>query len=93
VGIIQSSRDIVMSLAFGNRTQAAHENAVFGDLGLARAFENPKDRCASWIPRTQEHVFLSDGNGRDIKTRDGLTPHDFLVELMDASREDLPSHE
>lgn len=57
VGILQGSKDIVMSVVFGDISRAEHEELVYGPNG---AFELTQKtvNCATWTPSTSQHTFL-----------------------------------
>ena len=47
-----------MSLLFGDRTPAEHERLIYGAGGLFELTQDPRDRCAAWVPSTPMHTFL-----------------------------------
>jgi hypothetical protein len=58
VGVLQGSRDLVMSALFGDTTPEEEERQIFGPRGLYTLTENPGDNCSAWVPTTYMHTFL-----------------------------------
>lgn len=57
IGILQGSKDVVMSRVFGNISQDDHRELVYGPQGvyqLARKSAN----CSAWVPDTWQHTFM-----------------------------------
>lgn len=58
IGVLQGSRDIVMSALFGDITPEEHERLIFGPGGLWERTSRAGDSCSAWIPSTYLHTFL-----------------------------------
>ncbi len=58
VGILQSSRDVIMSVLFGRIWPRTHENLVFSADGIYHATGPHVQNCSSWVPNTLIHTFL-----------------------------------
>ncbi|MGE3611295.1 MAG: pectin acetylesterase-family hydrolase [Bacteriovoracaceae bacterium] len=57
MGFIQTTRDIVMSLIFGNISQKEHKSLVLGQDGIKNLFKSSRN-CKSLIPDGQGHAIL-----------------------------------
>lgn len=57
IGIVQATRDIIMSKMFGNISQDDHENLVLGPQGVKEVFRTSPN-CFSHVIRSQGHAFL-----------------------------------
>jgi hypothetical protein len=57
IGIIQATRDVVMSTAFGDITQDEHETLVLGPQGIG-AVASPYPHVKVWTAPSVEHAFL-----------------------------------
>jgi hypothetical protein len=60
IGILQSTKDFVMSRVFGEISQSQHAQLVLGPEGIAALTADENDNCSSWVPHTATHTFLSD---------------------------------
>lgn len=56
-GIMQASRDFVMSLIFGEISQKDHEKAILSDTGILNTIKDSTN-CSTWIPKASRHTFL-----------------------------------
>jgi hypothetical protein len=75
VGVIQSSRDIVMSRLFGNISQSDHESLIFSPNGLYESTAKSPN-CSSWISKNMLHGYLFFAPFRWLKI-DGLNALNF----------------
>ncbi len=81
VGILQGSRDIVMSRIFGDISQDAHERLIFSKNGIYGMTKNPDDNCAAWVPKSSMHSFLVTDLGTLFEA-DGKTAIDFATDII-----------
>ena len=58
LGILQGSKDVVMSALFGTILPSTHARLVYGPNGLASVTRDPTDNCSSWIPDSTLHTFM-----------------------------------
>jgi hypothetical protein len=78
IGILQSTKDLVMSLVFGNITPEAHRNLVLGPQGIgeiAKSYPNVK----TWIADVSMHTFLLRRFSGDFRSMQGETAWNFVV--------------
>ena len=87
-GFIQSTKDIVMSVLFGERTQEDHKAKVLGFWGLDRELKSKKDACSSFIPDSGKHVWALDEKGWNSQTSDKKILADYVRELVEARLQD-----
>lgn len=59
VGILQGSRDFIMSTVFSGMSPYTHERMVYGSDGIIEATGESVQNCSSWVPQTVWHGFLS----------------------------------
>ncbi|MBT3982980.1 MAG: hypothetical protein HOE90_16595 [Bacteriovoracaceae bacterium] len=59
VGVLQGSRDIVMSEVFGEINRKEHEKLIFGAGGLYQSTLAGGDNCSAWIPKSEMHTFFT----------------------------------
>lgn len=57
IGILQSTKDIVMSSVFGNISPSNHSDHVLGPDGLAKSVQGLRN-CDAWIIDSYLHTFL-----------------------------------
>lgn len=57
IGIVQATRDIIMSRMFGNISQEDHEDLVLGPMGVKEVTRNSPN-CFAHVIRGQGHAFL-----------------------------------
>ena len=57
IGILQGSRDVIMSWGFGDISPLEHEELIYSKDGIV---ENTRstDNCFVWVPKTELHTFL-----------------------------------
>ncbi|MGZ6309473.1 MAG: pectin acetylesterase-family hydrolase [Bdellovibrionota bacterium] len=82
VGVLQGSRDIVMSDIFGALSQDAHERMVYGPDGVFRRTSDPGDFCSAWVPESAMHTFLVTDRSSLMKTSDGMTAREYGMRVM-----------
>ncbi len=82
IGVLQGSRDIIMSRVFGELSPEEHEKLVYGPDGIYNLTLNPTDRCAAWVPATAMHTFLELGTGSDMTTSDGKSAMSFAFDTV-----------
>ena len=83
IGLIQGSKDIIMSRFFGNITASDHEDLVFSDGGLYESTLKTKN-CSSWISRSIFHAYLYFAPFRWVKI-DGVGPYEFAKKVYRGS--------
>lgn len=85
VGVLQGTRDRVMSIVFGNISMSNHETLVLGEDGIYELTKNPKDNCSAWVPSTGRHTFL------DTNTKNPMagnqTAVGFAYEVVGTSKQ------
>jgi hypothetical protein len=85
VGILQSSRDVVMSMIFSGMSPYTHERIVFGSEGIYEATGEDVANCSSWIPQSVWHGFLSfDRTATGIRAG-GIHALQFTTDLIHGS--------
>ena len=57
VGILQGSKDIVMSQVFGEISPKEHEKLVYGPYGAYQLAQKTSN-CSAWTPSTFQHTFM-----------------------------------
>ncbi|MCO4792611.1 MAG: hypothetical protein KC493_02775 [Bacteriovoracaceae bacterium] len=57
IGFLQGSKDIVMTLLFGNINTSDHENLIYSERGLFGVTQRIRN-CKAWVPKTHMHTFL-----------------------------------
>ena len=88
IGVVQATKDIVMSVGFGNLTPDQHAARVNGPTGIVQQLANPNDNCVSWVPNKMRHVYSVDPKGWVDQTEDGVTDETFVNELYASRLED-----
>ncbi len=79
VGVMQGTRDRVMSLIFGEISSAEHEALVLGSKGIFELTKSPTDNCSAWVPTSGQHTFYDNGKGGPVAG--GLAAADFAFEV------------
>lgn len=77
IGILQSTKDMVMSLVFGNIVPDSHRRLVLGRDGIqevAKDYENVR----TWISDSTQHTFLSKPESSSLKDTKGETAKSFV---------------
>jgi hypothetical protein len=82
VGVLQGSRDVVMSKVFGAISPEDHEKLVYGATGLYALTENPHDNCSAWVPRSEMHTFLVTDETSSIRAASGDSALDYIRNLV-----------
>ncbi|MBI3556470.1 MAG: hypothetical protein HY074_09425 [Deltaproteobacteria bacterium] len=82
VGVLQGSRDVVMSRVFGELSPDEHEQMIYGPGGLYQLTLDPHDRCAAWVPSTATHMFLELDSTAKMTTADGKSAMDFAFDTV-----------
>jgi len=57
IGFLQGSRDMVMSLGFGDISMRRHQELIYSELGVYELTKNIAN-CAAWVPDSPTHTFL-----------------------------------
>jgi hypothetical protein len=82
VGVMQSSRDIIMSKLFGEITRDAHAKAVHSKEGILALTEDPSDLCRAWVPSSSIHTFLPTNAFLGVKAG-GVSAREFFKKVVD----------
>nr|WP_295899400.1 pectin acetylesterase-family hydrolase [uncultured Bdellovibrio sp.] len=80
IGILQSTKDLVMSIVFGNISPDAHRQLVLGSSGIA-AIAAPFANVKTWIADTTMHTFLFRDSSANYQDMSGETAWDFAVRV------------
>ncbi|KHD89116.1 MAG: hypothetical protein OM95_04615 [Bdellovibrio sp. ArHS] len=80
LGILQSTKDMVMSMVFGNITPEAHRSLVLGPSGIA-AIAAPYSNVKTWIADVVTHTFLQREQTASVKDMKGETAWDFALRV------------
>lgn len=80
IGILQSTKDTVMSIVFGGITPDAHRKLVLSDFGIA-AIARGYSNVRTWIADVSTHTFLLKPQSADTRSMDGETAWNFAVRL------------
>ena len=82
IGIMQSTRDQVMSTVFGEVSPAEHRQLVLSDRGIA-AIARPYQNTSVWISDSDMHTFLllrSTSNAEDLQNESAIN---FVNHIVD----------
>lgn len=85
IGFLQSLRDRVMSVIFGNISQAAHQSLVAGATGLSQLAREQAGQCFVWIHDSAEHTFVGSKDDLARRTK-GVSALDFMNLISSASQ-------
>ncbi len=83
IGVLQSTRDAVMSTVFGNISMVNHEAAVLGPQGVYELTTSPNDNCSAWVPSSVQHTFLNTDKASPLPG--GMTALNFAWEVVGTS--------
>jgi hypothetical protein len=78
IGILQSTKDLVMSLVFGNITPEDHRRLVLGPQGIGQISKNYSN-VSTWIADTSMHTFLLRSYTGDFRSMQGETAWNFVI--------------
>lgn len=92
VGILQGTRDWLMTYIFGRMLPADHEKMVWGERGLHQVFSDPSDHCSSWTPKSGQHTFLRIQKGWNVESSTGVSAIDYMKELLSNQSGEQPSY-
>lgn len=84
IGILQSTRDTVMSLVFGSISPSAHERLVLSSSGVSELARNPEGHCAIWVHDSARHTFTGKSSDRSSETK-GVSGFRFASDLIAGS--------
>jgi hypothetical protein len=82
VGVLQGSRDVVMSRVFGSIGSAAHEKLVYGPRGIFEMTKDASDNCSTWTPSTPMHTFLVTDTTASMQASTGESAMDYARDLV-----------
>ncbi|TNF27669.1 MAG: hypothetical protein EP319_10945 [Deltaproteobacteria bacterium] len=66
IGFLQGSKDVIMTLMFGNISTKDHEKLIYSERGLYGVTQRIRN-CKAWVPQTHMHTFLLSKPSGDIK--------------------------
>jgi len=81
IGVLQSTRDRIMSLVFGDTTPAYHEARVLGKGGVQELTSDPTDNCMAYSPPTANHTMLPRDKA-SLPTIGGMFPMEFATRVF-----------
>lgn len=83
MGFIQTTRDIIMSLVFGNISQKEHEKLVLGQNGIKNVLKSVSN-CSTHIAQGQGHAILLIPKVAEIEKDidSGVSAKDYVNELI-----------
>jgi hypothetical protein len=81
MGIFQSTRDLVMSVLFGNISQSAHQQLVMSSSGISQLARTQMGQCFVWIHDSAEHTFIGSESDLSRRTKD-VSARDFTNLIM-----------
>lgn len=84
IGIMQSTRDRVMSNSFGEISPELHRDMVFSDRGIV-AVTNPFSHTSVWINDSDQHTFLLSMKNSKLKDIKNQTAVDFVKQIVERS--------
>lgn len=79
IGVLQGTRDLVMSLGFGQLTPKRQEMLIYGPTGMFQTSRGTGN-CWVWAPQTVMHTFLIAPTSLWIEA-DGVTALDFAQQV------------
>lgn len=82
IGILQGSKDVVMSYVFGRMTASEHEDLIYSKYGILKTLASPTDNCAVWVAQTGTHVFLTKNDAYQTRNRAGKSASTFAREVL-----------
>lgn len=80
IGILQSTRDVVMSKIFGDISMEDHQDLVLSPEGIAQVAKQYPN-VKTWIPDTMMHTFLLLPESASIQDATGKTALGFAEEV------------
>lgn len=80
VGVLQSTKDLVMSIVFGDISPEGHSQLVLGPSGIA-VIAKPFGNVRTWVADTTMHTFLVRTSSATYKDALGETAWDFAVRV------------
>jgi hypothetical protein len=82
IGVIQSTKDFVMTTVFGNISANDHKEKILGPSGLYAAVSvDEQDNCTAWIPDSTKHVYLM-SNSDSRSSIEGKTSLNFANDVI-----------
>ena len=88
IGFLQTTKDIVMSLVFGNIAQRDHSRVVMSEQGISQLAREKSGNCAVWVQDSDKHTFLGSASKQKTSTN-GYTVKEFVTSVLSDS--DTPS--
>ena len=87
IGVMQGSKDVVMSALFGAISPDDHHRSIFGPEGLWEQTRDVSDNCSAWIPTSTVHTFMVSDPTAEIRAGQ-QNAYEFLNGLMRAISRD-----
>jgi hypothetical protein len=78
VAVLQSTRDWVMSLMFGDILPKDHEAQVMGPNGIYAITQDPSDSMSAWVTQSRSHALLVTNGRAKEKNSSGKSAMDFV---------------
>jgi hypothetical protein len=70
IGVLQSTKDIIMSIIFGNISQQEHSKLVMSTQGISELARVPQGQCSVWIHNSPSHTFIGSNSDLTKKTHE-----------------------
>lgn len=83
IGVMQSTRDRVMSFIFGEISSSAHEALVLGPNGIFELTKDIDDNCSAWVPSSGQHTFIDGGKAGPLAG--GVFAVNYAYEVVGSS--------
>jgi hypothetical protein len=91
IGFLQSTKDIVMSVVFGEINPWRHRDIVLGSKGIFETVRTKTQNCSVYLNDGFAHMFF-DKKNLMTKLVEGLSPQNFVLKILSGSnRVFLPS--
>ena len=81
IGFLQSTKDIVMSVVFGEINPWSHRALVLGQTGIFQTTKQKSKNCSVYLNDGFAHMFF-DKKNLMTKLVDGLSPQSFVLSLL-----------
>ena len=82
VGVLQGSKDFVMSRMFGKITMREHARLIHSSEGVLALTADPGDLCRAWVAETPIHTFLPTSAVLGVEA-DGVSAKEFLWQVVE----------
>ena len=82
VGVMQGSKDFVMSRIFGKISMREHARLIHSPEGVLALTDDPSDLCRAWVAETPIHTFLPTSAVLGVEVG-GVSAKDFLWQVVE----------